>query len=116
MCGVPVKLSGSELWNEVDELTILKEWFQCAGDSKRSKFVISPCGGLKGLFAICDAVGKENWELIGSDLEVSESKLISCVVMWIFETVWIGCGNSELLVLPVLAKFIGWVENSGVFE
>ena len=34
----------------------------------------------------------------------------------IFETVWIGCGNSELWTLSVLAKFIDWVESCEVFE
>ena len=60
MGGVPGKLSGNEIWNESDELTFLKEWFQCACDNKRSKLVTCPCGGLKGLFAICDAVGEED--------------------------------------------------------
>ena len=66
MGGVPGKLSDSEFSNEGDELTILKEWFQCACDNKRSKLFICPCGGLKGLFAICDAAGEKNGELIRS--------------------------------------------------
>ena len=39
--GVPWKLSISELWNDVDGLTILREWFQCACESKRS--ILSYC-------------------------------------------------------------------------
>ena len=60
LSGVPGKLSDRELRNEGDELTILKEWFQCACDKKRSKLVICPCGALMGLFAIYDVVGEEN--------------------------------------------------------
>ena len=46
----------------------------------RSILLIGPCGGLKGLIAIYDGVGEEICELIGSELEVSESKLTSCGV------------------------------------
>ena len=60
MGGVPEKLSGSELGNEGDELTILKECIQCACDNKRSILVIGPCGGLKAFFAFFDAVGDKN--------------------------------------------------------
>ena len=60
MGGVPGKLSGNELWNISDELTILKEWYQCACDNEHSKFFICPCARLNGLFATCDAVGEKN--------------------------------------------------------
>ena len=110
------KLSGSEFWKNGDELTIIKEWFQYACESKPSKSEIGPCGELRGLFAICDIVGEEKWELSRSNIEVSEIKLMSCGVSITFETVWIGCGNSELWVLFVFAKFIGCLENRRVFE
>ena len=75
-----MKLSGKEHWKDGDELTLLHEWFQCACEIKRSIYVIGPCGGLKGLLALCDGIGEESCELIGSELEVSESRLISCGV------------------------------------
>ena len=48
-------------------------------------------------------------------MELSKKGLISCGVFSVVETVQIGCGNSALLVLSLLAKLIGGVEN-WVFE
>ena len=46
--GVPWKMSGSELRNDGDELTILKEWIQFACVSMRAILVTGLCGELKG--------------------------------------------------------------------
>ena len=108
---VPVKLSGSELWNSGDELTILKEWFQWACESKRPFFITDPCGGLKELFQICDRLGEDNWDLSGSELKVSETRLMPCGIWFIFDTVGIGVGNSDLFVFFGLAKLIGCVKK-----
>ena len=40
-------------------------------------------------------------------MELSELRLKSCGISSVLEKDGIGCGNSELIVLLVLAKFIG---------
>ena len=100
--GVSWKLSGSEFWNESDELTILNEWFHWACESKRSLLVTGLFGWLKGLLSICDEVDEEMRELEVSQIEVVEIRQLSGGLSSIFETVWSGCGNSQLLVLLVI--------------
>ena len=112
--GVPLNLSDSELWKDWYELAILNEWFPWA--SEEFNIIYWSLCGLKGLLAICDRVVEEKWEVSELEMEVSESRLISCGVSIMLETVWIGCGNLELQVLFVLANLISWLENCSVFE